>query len=175
MAKQDKEFYWRMQGMVYALKIAKEGGVEKLEKEIRLRNFLNAPFNCSEEQIRAWHHEISENIYTNLLSVMLYTLYDSFGFGKKRVERLKADYEKNTEVVQDLDYMGQHYVRLQDYAVELNKKYDLGIDVERIAACEEISDKRDDRTKWCETKRVLEMLHIAGYHKAAGFLEKKLD
>ena len=94
---------------------------------------------------------------------------------KKRLERLRDDFQRNTEAIQDLDYMGQHYVRLQDYAIELNRKYDLGIDVERIASCEENYDKTDDRTRMCRIDRVLEVLKNEGYEAAAGFLESKLD
>ena len=175
MAKSDKEFYWRMQGVVYALKIVKEGGVEALEKEIRMRNFLCAPIGCPEKEIRKLYQNFSQNIYVNMLSVMLWTLHDSFGFGKKRLHQLKADYDKNTAVIFDLDYMGQHYVQLQDYAIELNKSYDLGLDVERIASCESMHDQKDERTRMCQIDRVLEVLRNEGFEKAAGFLESKLD
>ena len=175
MSKSDKEFYWRMQGVIYALKIVKEGGIEALEKEIRMRNVTMAPFGCQEKQINQLYGAFSKNIYVNMLSAMSWTLHDSFGFGKKRLERLRDDFQRNTEAIQDLDYMGQHYVRLQDYAIELNRKYDLGIDVERIASCEENYDKTDDRTRMCRIDRVLEVLKNEGYEAAAGFLERKLE
>ena len=38
----DKSFDWRMQGMIYACKIAKEKGVEYLEKDIKRRGVLKA-------------------------------------------------------------------------------------------------------------------------------------
>ena len=175
MAKADKEFYWRMQGMVYALKIAKEGSIEALEKEMRMRNFLCAPIGCPEKEVRKLYQNFSQNIYVNMLSVMLWTLHDSFGFGKSRLHRLKTDYDKNTAVIFDLDYMGQHYVQLQDYAIELNKTYDLGLDVDRIASCEGVYDQKDERTRMCKIDRVLEVLRMEGYEKAAEFLERKLD
>ena len=175
MAKADREFYWRMQGMVYALKIAKEGGTEALEKEIRMRNFLCAPIGCPEKEVRKLYHNFSQNIYVNMLSAMMWTLHDTFGFGKTRLERLKDDFNRNTIAIMDLDYMGQHYVRLQDYAIELNKKYNLGIDVDRIASCEEVYDEKDERTRMCRIDRVLEVLRMEGYEKAAEFLERKLD
>lgn len=175
MAKADKEFYWRMQGMVYALKIVKESGVEALEKEMRMRNFLCAPIGCPEKEVRKLYHTFSQNIYVNMLSTMMWTLHDTFGFGKKRLEQLKDAFNKNAEAIYDLDYMGQHYVRLQDYAIEVNKKYDLGIDVERIASCEDVYDQRDERTRMCQIDRVLEVLRREGYEKAAEFLEKKVE
>ncbi|MBR3762215.1 MAG: hypothetical protein IKK59_05675 [Lachnospiraceae bacterium] len=175
MAKQDKEFYWRMQGMIYALKIVKTGGKEALEKEIRMRNVLTAPLGCSEKQVRELYHIMSQNVYVNMLTAMMWTVHESFGFGKKRLEQLREDYNRNVEIITDLDYMGQHYIRLQDYAVELNQKYDLGLDIERIAACETQFDEKDERTRMCQIDRVLEMLRSGGYEAAAEFLEKKLD
>lgn len=46
MAKADREFYWRMQGMLYALKIVKEKGQDALETEIRMRNVTMAHLGC---------------------------------------------------------------------------------------------------------------------------------
>ena len=175
MAKQDKEFYWRMQGMLYALKMVKEGGIEALEKDIKIRNVLSAPIGCSEKQVRELYQIISQNVYTNMLAVMLWTIHDSFGFGKQRLTQLKGNFDKNIEFVTDLDYLGQHYVRLQDYALELNQKYDLGMDIDRIAACENLYDESDERTRMCRVDRVLEVLRGAGYEVAAGFLESKLE
>ncbi len=175
MAKRDNEFYWRMQGMLYALNVAKRGGVAALEKDIRMRNITKAPLSYTEKQVEEFYLMVTQNTYMNMLSAMMWTLHDSFQFGEKRLERLKAEFYKNTEAVADLDYMGQHYVRLQDYAVELNKKYDLGIDVERIAACEAKYDEKDEATRMCRIDRVLEVLKEAGYQKAAKFLESKLD
>lgn len=111
----------------------------------------------------------------NMLSAMCYTLHDSFGFGKKRLEKVRDAFTKNTEAIQDLDYMGQHYVRLQDYAIELNEKYDLGIDVELIASCEASYDEKDTRTRMCQIDRVLQVLKDEGFQKAAGFLEEKIS
>ena len=41
MAKRDDYMKGRQEGMSYALKIAKEGGLEALEKEIKYRNIEN--------------------------------------------------------------------------------------------------------------------------------------
>lgn len=84
MARQDKDFMLRMQGMIYAYRVAKESGVEALGKDIRKRNITNAPMKFSSRQIDEFYKFISQNVYTNMLAVMCWTLYDSFGFGKKK-------------------------------------------------------------------------------------------
>lgn len=175
MAKSDKEFYWRMQGMIYALKIVKESGADALEKEIRMRGLTAAPIGCPKKDVDKLYSTFSRNIYMNMLSAMCYTLHDTFGFGGKRLKKLREEFTKNTDAIQDLDYMGQHYVRLQDYAIELNERYDLGIDVELIASCEENYDETDKRTRMCRIDRVLEVLKAEGYYAAVAFLEDKLE
>jgi hypothetical protein len=175
MAKQDKEFMARMQGMIYAYRIAKESGIEALEKDIRKRNITNAPFKYSSKQIDEFCKYISQNVYTNILATMCWTLNDVFGFGEKRLKVLIEDFNKKCWDFTDLDYVGKHYIRLEDVAIELNQKYHLGLDIERITACERMADENDERIRMCKIDRVLEVLKEAGYQKAAEFLESKLD
>ncbi len=171
----NKDFELRMQGMLYALKIAKEGGIEALEKDIKRRGILNAPIKFSGKQLREYYEYVSKNVFENMFCAVAYTLYDSFGFGEKRLKRVQEEFKRNVSPVMDLDYMGQHYIRLRDYALELNRKYNLGIDINRIAACEDGQDQRDGRTRMCQTDRVLAVLREEGFTKAAEFLEKKLE
>lgn len=175
MSKSDKEFYWRMQGMLFALSIVKNGGAEALEREIRMRNITKAPLSYTEKQVKEFYQTITKNVYNNMLSAMMWTLHDSFQFGRTRLQRLKADFYKNTEAVADLDYMGQRYVRLEDYAIELNQKYNLNIDVDCIAACQSQYDEKDEATRMCRIDRVLEVMRNEGFTDAAAFLESKLE
>ena len=175
MAKQDKEFMLRMQGMIYAYRVAKESGVEALGKDIRKRNITNAPMKFSSRQIDEFYKYVYQNVYTNILATMCWSLNDCFGFGGKRLKQLIEDFQKKAWDFTDLDYMGQHYVKLEDVAVELNKKYKLGLDIECIAACERTFDEKDERRRMCQIDRVLEVMRNEGYTEAAEFLESKLD
>lgn len=174
MAKADKEFYWRMQGMIYALKIAKEEGIDALERNIRNRNVLEAPFNMDEKAMQKFYKKISDVLYTNMLSAFLYTLHDAFEFDGEKLKLASEEFTKNTEAINDLDYMGQHYVRLQDYAEELNQKYNLGINAELIADCEKEFDKAEGKINYCNIDRVIEVLKMNGYDDATAFLESRL-
>lgn len=175
MAKADKEFYWRMQGMIYALKIAKEEGVEALERNIRSRNVTQAPFNIDQKGIDKLYTRLSDLLYVNLMSTMLYTLYDDFNFEKDELVKIKKAFAKNTEATMDLDYMGLHYVRLQDYAKELNEKFDLGLDADLIADCEDSYDKKNERTRYCQIDHVLAALEREGYKDAVKYLQDHLE
>lgn len=51
MAKRDKEYEARMQGMLYSVNVVKESGLEALEKDINKRGVLKAPLAYTDKQI----------------------------------------------------------------------------------------------------------------------------
>lgn len=171
----DKEFMARMQGMIYAYRVAKESGVEALARDIKKRNITNAPMKFSSKQIDEFYKYISTNVYTNMLATMCWALNDCFGFGEKRLKQLIEDFNKKSWDFTELDYVGRHYVRLEDIAVEMNKKYKLGLDIEKIAACERLADEKDERRRMCQIDAVLKALNDGGYKDAAKFIESKLE
>lgn len=77
----------RLAGLEMALRIAKKGGVEALEKELKFRGKtgLNTPFNHKDLE------EASEKIKAMTLDTMLLlsvsVLHDEFDFGQKRCQR----------------------------------------------------------------------------------------
>ena len=64
---------------------------------------------------------------------------------------------------------------MEDFAVELNEMYDLGIDVARVAYCQDSHDEKEENYRMCKIDRVLQELRENGFKDAAVFLEKKLD
>lgn len=133
MAKRDKEYESRMQGMLYALNVAKEHGVEYLEKEIKKRGIIKSPLAYTDKQIDEFWKQLSENLYATMTCVTGMVLHNTFGFGKQRLHKFREEFLNATNKTIDLDWLGEHYVTLEDYAVELNEKYDLELDVARIA------------------------------------------
>lgn len=69
---------------------------------------------------------------------------------------------------------GGHFVKLEDFAVELNEMYDLGIDVNRVAYCQDKHDEGNEDFRVCKIDRVLQELRNNGFKDAAEFIEKKL-
>ena len=64
LAKMDKDYELRMQGMIYASNIVSKKGVEGLKEDIRIRNVLKAPMKFTASQIREfWDTSVS---YTHL-------------------------------------------------------------------------------------------------------------
>ena len=51
MSSRNKEMQARTEGMAYALRIAKEKGIEELEKEIKFRNLTGISLNLSRKDL----------------------------------------------------------------------------------------------------------------------------
>lgn len=103
----------RNDGMALALKIAKEGGVEALEQEIRDRGIVGVNINLTMKELEGAMEPIKQNCMDTMLAMSLATLHDEFGFGRKRLEQflnrfsLKAnclgEYVKWSEIVEALE------------------------------------------------------------------------
>lgn len=174
MAK-DKLYEARIAGYVAAFNKAKQEGLEALERDIKKRNLLKFDLNVSEKKMHEYFGELSKNLYHNALTAVAYTLHKDYGFGKKRIKEFKEAFDKNVQATLDLDYMGIHYVRMDDFAVELNERFNLGIDVNRVAVCQKNYDKDDKMYRMCKVDRILRELKENGFKEAAVFLEKKLE
>lgn len=175
MAKQNKEFEWRMQGMLFAHKIVKEKGLDELTKEIKTRNMLKLDIWADKGEVEVFQKQLSQNLYTNMLATVMYTIRNMLGFGETRLKRLKEEFDRNVKNTFDLDWLGERYVRLEDYAIELNKRYNLGIDVARIAACQDLADEADARYRKLNTDIALRELENNGFRDAADFLRSKIS
>lgn len=85
-----------------------------------------------------------------------------------------TEFTQATEDVRNLDYMGEHYVRLEDYAIELNKKYDLGLDVIKAAVETEMFDENNPKYRNVDkVTGIINALRLAGHEDAAAYLESK--
>lgn len=174
MAKRDKEYEARMQGMLYALNVAKEHGVDYLEKEIKKRGVIKSPLAYTDKQIDEFWKQLSENLYATMTCVTGMVLRDEFGFGKQRLHKFREEFQKATNASLDLDWLGGHYTTLEDYAVYLNEKYNLGLDVARIAACQESHDEKEKACRMANLDRILSELKENGFKDAAKFIEGKM-
>lgn len=171
----DKEYEVRMQGMIYALNKTKTEGVEALERDIRKRNITKIVMNVPEKEMDRIFAELGENVRNTVFTLVFTALYDVFGFREKRLKKFRDYVNKLFNDIFDLDYMGEHYVRLEDFAIEMNEKYNMGIDLRRVIVCQGLQDKEDKRYHMMKAERVIQELKAAGFEDAAKFLEAKLD
>ena len=171
----DKLYEARIGGYIAAFQKAKKEGLEALERDIKKRNIIKADLNITEKSMDEMFGELSRNLYHNTMTAVAWTLHDVCGFGKKRIQDFKKAFDKTVQDTMDLDYMGEHYVKLEDFAIELNEKYNLGIDITRIAVCTASYDEKEPKYRMCKVDAVIRELKENNFIDAASFLEKKLD
>ena len=174
MARRDRDYEQWMTGFIAAGNKIEKEGLEAYKKELRNRNLVKVDIRVTEKQMNEMLTFISRRAVMNIMATALWVLYDQYEFRKKRLKKFQDHFEKVTRDVCDLDYLGQRYVRLEDFAVELNERYDLGIDVECVAACQDVYDSEDKNFGKFRTKDLLLELRNNGFEDAAVFIEKKL-
>ena len=171
----DKEFEWRMQGMIYAANIVATGGIEALKEDIQKRNVLRAPMKFSSAQLDEFLQFICDNTRNTTFALTFTVLNEVFGFGEKRLSQFSDEFNKRFNACMDFNYLGEHYVTLEDFAIDISSKYkDLVLDIQRIAVCQDEHDKSNPDYK--DTRflnGIINSLRMHNYHDAADFLEKQ--
>lgn len=93
----------RREGMSYALKIAKEKGIEELEKDLKMRKVVDLPIPVSKKALEECINNIKNNTVDTFVILMIATLHDEFGFGEKRIQRAIDRFNFKAECLAD-DY-----------------------------------------------------------------------
>lgn len=174
----DKEFEARMQGMIYAANLVKEQGIEALESDIAKRGVYKIPLNMSEKQFNEFVGMLGEGSKNAVFAIVYVVLCEDFGFGEKRLNKFAEGFLKRFQDVFKMDYMGEHYVTLTDYAVMMKEKYgSLEMDIDRIQLEQDGNDKRNpDFRNYIWIDGIIKVLNSNGYSDAAMFLQnKKVD
>lgn len=173
----DKEYNARMEGMSKAYDIAKEQGIEALFQEIKRRGYFMIDARMSQKEYTEMTEKVCTVIYNNILTCSAYALNQEFGFGEDRLKRWKNAFEKVTDDSFDWNYQSKQYVTMADYAVEMNRKYKLGINVDLVSANEDSFQERRERQEAYKkeyVKGIINTLKLNGYDEAGEFLEGKL-
>ena len=87
--KLSREEIARRQGMEYALKIAKEKGIEGLEQEIKRRGRTVAPCLVPQKEMDEFTLKVKQNATGVVTALSEMVLRDKFGFGTTRMNRFK--------------------------------------------------------------------------------------
>lgn len=141
MGKVNKEQRLRVEGMNYALRIAKDKGIEELESECIFRGNYNIPLTISKEKIKEVQELIQKTTIETVMLMAAAVLRDEFGFGEKRLNQFLDRFALKTaclcsgeaswddlieqmkeEVGIDLDITGIVSGRRCDEAVEKQRK-----------------------------------------------------
>lgn len=169
MAKIDKNYLNRMSGMAYALKIAKEKGIDELENECRVRNAHYIPDSISKEKYREVANDISGKVMATFLPTCLFCINEAYGFGKKRLEAFKVVFMHHCDMLSALDPFGGSYETVSDYAVILKEKYGIEFDLDTI---EDVATANTKRKRMLDAEYLLKFLRERGYDDAAAEIER---
>lgn len=181
MGKVDLELKARMDGCLYAIRqienynASGKNGLEEFKNEMKRRGFLRLDISITE---KIWNDQVNmmfRTLYANTITTLLYALKCQEGWGKVRLQRTKNTFDKVTKDAFDLDYMCEHYVRLQDYAISLNQDYDLGLDINLVSANEDQFDESMERYNTYEwLKGIINQLDLWVYCEAADKFREKI-
>lgn len=100
MSSKSKEMAaYRLDGMEYALRLAKEKGIDGLEKEVRFRSQRQIDLKMSAEDIDRNINTIKELTIQTVLTQSIMVLRDEFDFGTKRLTRFRDRFMSKTEAL----------------------------------------------------------------------------
>ena len=92
MRNKDEEL--RREGMAYALRIAKENGIDSLEEECRFRGATKLPLALPKNAIDECVSKIKANTIDTVTILSAMVLHDEFEFGKSRIQRFVDRFNK---------------------------------------------------------------------------------
>lgn len=94
-----KEEQARREGMSYALRVAKEKGIDGLEEELKRRQAYNIPIRISNKELQAFTDNAKNMMLDTILILASVTLHDEFGFGHDRLNRFKERFNFKAECI----------------------------------------------------------------------------
>ena len=104
-----KEEKARREGMSYALRYAKEHGIEALEQDLKKRGAYNIPIRISDKDLQEFTYNTKNMILDTVLILASMTLRNEFDFGEKRLSRFIKRFNHEAECI------GEDYTSWQNH------------------------------------------------------------
>lgn len=101
MGKIDSQSQARMDGMAYALRIAKREGIEGLEEELKRRGITGVNLPASRKEIDRELDKVKMQVLDTVLAMSCLVLRNEFCFGEKRLNRFKERFNFETSCLED--------------------------------------------------------------------------
>lgn len=120
-----KEEQARLQGMSYALRVAKEKGIDGLEEELKRRQAYNIPIRISNKELQAFTDNAKNMMLDTILILASVTLHDEFGFGHDRLNRFKERFNFKAECIGDsfTDWQDQIDILREECGLEYSIRF----------------------------------------------------
>ena len=103
MARMSKEEQARREGMAYALRFAREKGLDALEADLKMRNAIDLPLRVSKADLDKFSDNVKYNTVLYVKILMAVTMHDEFGFGNKRIKQMFERFDNKAEYIAE-DY-----------------------------------------------------------------------
>ena len=100
MSKQDYIMQGRNEGIMFCDKIAKEKGLEELQRVTRQRNLAGLRTLIDPRELDQDFRDATLQILDTVLIMSLIVLKDEFDFGTKRLDRFKKRFNDKTECLE---------------------------------------------------------------------------
>lgn len=123
MGRISKEEIARLSGMAYALKIAQEGGIEALEKDIKMRGMTKLPVGVDRRALDEFSTNVKNQVIDTFIILSVATLHDEFGFGEKRCQRFIDRFNLKAEC------LSEDYCTWQDYIDVIKEELNIELDI----------------------------------------------
>lgn len=120
-----KEEQARLQGMSYALRVAKEKGIDGLEQELKRRQAYNIPIRISNKELQEFTTNAKNMMLDTILILASVTLHDEFGFGHDRLNRFKERFNFKAECIGDsfTDWQDQIDILKEECGLEYSIRF----------------------------------------------------
>lgn len=120
-----KEEQARREGMSYALRVAKEKGIDGLEEELKRRQAYNIPIRISNKELQEFTDNAKNMMLDTILILASVTLHDEFGFGHDRLNRFKERFNFKAECIGDsfTDWQDQIDILREECGLEYSIRF----------------------------------------------------
>ena len=111
--------------MSYALRVAKEKGIDGLEQELKRRQAYNIPIRISNKELQEFTTNAKNMMLDTILILASVTLHDEFGFGHDRLNRFKERFNFKAECIGDsfTDWQDQIAILKEECGLEYSIRF----------------------------------------------------
>lgn len=168
-----KEEKWRNEGAAYALRVAKEKGVDYLEQDLRRRGALGISVILPEKAVEELYDMLAKRIMNTMKTVAMWVLYAEHGWRSVRLQRFEKQMDKHSEDCMSYDRFGNSYVTLSDMAKTMQETCGIHPDMETLELIEE--ENKREQGRFVSLAAVIEVLEEAGHQDIADALIRKIE
>lgn len=118
----------RKDGLLLALKLVKEGGVENLEKEISFRSLTGINTALARKDLDKASDPIKAMVIDTVCVMSIHVLHDEFGFGNGRIQRFMGRFQEKADCLEqgNLDWDDIVKVNQEELGIDLQIRYNDG-------------------------------------------------